>query len=466
MSILIAAGALAFLMIAAYRGFSVILVAPLAAMAAIFLIDPASVAPVFTGVFMEKTAAFVKLYFPVFLLGAIFGKLIEASGFSEAIVAAVVKYIGRSHANIIIVVACALMTYGGVSVFVVVFAVYPFAAELYRQSNIPKRLMPGALALGSFSFTMDALPGTPQIQNIIPTTFFQTTSWAAPWLGLCGSVFVLITGMLYLNWRQKSALKTGEGYGAGHVNETVATGQGTLPSAWLAIAPLVIVGAANFLLTAGIARGYGDLYHVGTEMLPGLATAITGKVSAVKAVWAVEGALLCGILFICVFAFKRISARFTIETKAAVSGAMLASLNTASEYGFGSVIAVLPGFLAVTHNLEKISDPLINAAVSVTALSGITGSASGGLSIALAALSDKLILAANAAQIPLEVLHRVVSMASGGMDTLPHNGAVITLLAVTGLSHKESYREIFGITIIKTIAVFFVIAVFYLTGIV
>jgi len=466
MSIFIAAGALAFLMIAAYRGFSVILVAPLAAMAAVLLIDPAAVAPIFTGVFMEKTAGFIKLYFPVFLLGAVFGKLVEISGFSEAIVATAVKYISRSHANLIIVLACALMTYGGVSVFVVVFAVYPFAAELYRQSNIPKRLMPGALALGSFSFTMDALPGTPQIQNIIPTTFFQTTSWAAPWLGLIGSTFILFAGLAFLNWRQRTVLKTGEGYGKNHFNENLMVQHGPLPSAWLAIAPLVVVGMTNFIFTRSIAGGYGELYSVGQDILPGLAAAVTGKVSAVKAVWAVEGALLCGIAFICLFAFKRIREHFTTGTKNAVSGAMLASLNTASEYGFGSVIAILPGFLAVSSHLEKISDPLIKAAVSVTTLSGITGSASGGMSIALAALSDKLIAAANSAQIPLEVLHRVVAMASGGMDTLPHNGAVITLLAVTGLSHKDSYREIFGITVVKTIAVFFVITVFYLTGVV
>ena len=141
-------------------------------------------------------------------------------------------------------------------------------------------------------------------------------------------------------------------------------------------------------------------------------------------------------------------------------------MNTASEYGFGGVIAALPGFLAVSSALKSVPDPLINAAVSVTTLAGITGSASGGMSIALAAMSDQFIRAAESAQIPLEVLHRVVSMASGGMDTLPHNGAVITLLAVTGLTHKQSYGEIFGITVIKTLAVFFVIAVYYLTGLV
>jgi H+/gluconate symporter-like permease len=203
MSFIIVLAALAFLMLAAYRGYSVILVAPLAALAAVLLTEPAAVAPVFSGIFMEKMVGFVKLYFPVFLLGAVFGKVVELSGFSESIVAAAIRYIGKARVNAVIVAVCALLTYGGVSLFVVVFAVYPFAAEMYRQSNIPKRLMPGAIALGAFSFTMDSLPGTPQIQNIIPTTFFKTTGWAAPWLGTIGSLFIIVIGLSYLEWRRR-----------------------------------------------------------------------------------------------------------------------------------------------------------------------------------------------------------------------------------------------------------------------
>src|SRR5688500_16893357 len=159
-------------------------------------------------------------------------------------------------------------------------------------------------------------------------------------------------------------------------------------------------------------------------------------------------------------------ASFAEGSKNAIGGALLASMNTASEYGFGAVIAALPGFLVVASALGSIPDPLVNEAVTVTALAGITGSASGGMSIALAAMADTFIANAQAAGIPLEVFHRVAAMASGGMDTLPHNGAVITLLAVTGLSHRQSYRAIFAITIIKTLAVLVVIGVFYGTGVV
>lgn len=463
MSFVIVLAALAFLMFAAYRGYSVILFAPLAALGAVLLTDPSAVAPVFSGIFMEKMVGFVKLYFPVFMLGAVFGKVIELSGFSESIVAAAIRYIGRSRANAVIVAVCALLTYGGVSLFVVVFAVYPFAAELYRQSNIPKRLMPGAIALGAFSFTMDSLPGTPQIQNIIPTTFFKTTSWAAPALGVAGSLFIIIVGLSYLEWRRRAAAARGEGYGTNLLNEPQRVEGGKLPPPLLAILPLVVVGVSNFWLTRMIPLWYGQANSVS---LPGLPKPVETKIASVTAIWAVEGALLLGIVIVLVTAFGAVKARFAEGTKSAVSGALLASMNTASEYGFGGVIAALPGFLVVSDALRSIPNPLVNAAVSVSTLAGITGSASGGMSIALAAMSDVFIQGAQAAQIPLEVLHRVVSMASGGMDTLPHNGAVITLLAVTGLTHRESYRDIFAITLIKTLAVFFVIFVFYATGLV
>ena len=461
MSLLIVLASLAFLMLVAYRGYSVILFAPVAALSAVLLTDPSLVPPMFSSVFMEKMVGFVKNYFPVFMLGAVFGKVIELSGFSKSIVSAVIGMLGRERAILSIVVVCAILTYGGVSLFVVVFAVYPFAAEMFRQSDIPKRLIPATIALGAFSFTMDALPGTPQIQNIIPTTFFKTTTWAAPWLGLIGAAFVLILGVAYIQNRRRTAQARGEGYGTDLRNEPEPFENEKLPNPWIALSPLVIVGAANFLLTQIIPRAYGPTHEM--ALLGG--KPIVTHISGVAAIWAVEGALLLGILTVFAFAWRPVLAKFADGSKAAVAGALLASMNTASEYGFGGVIALLPGFVLVSDALKAIPNPLINEAISVTVLAGITGSASGGMSIALAAMADTFIAAAEAARIPLEVLHRVAAMASGGMDTLPHNGAVITLLAVTGLTHREAYKDIFVITLTKTAAVFVVIAVFYLTGI-
>ena len=463
MSLLIVLAALAFLMFVAYRGYSVILFAPVAALGAVLLTDPSLVAPMFTGLFMDKMVGFLKLYVPVFVLGAVFGKLIEISGFSKSIVAATIRIVGAQRAMLSIVLVCALLTYGGVSLFVVVFAVYPFAAELFRQSDIPKRLIPGTIALGAFTFTMDALPGTPQIQNIIPSAFFGTTGWAAPVLGTLGGVFILVVGMFYLESRRRRAARAGEGYGDNLLNEPEQYRGDRLAHPLVAILPLVLVGVANFLFTRWVPQFYGTTSSFVPSVI-GTPAPVVQEVSKLAAIWAVQGALLVGILCVLVFAWRTVFKSFAEGSRSAIGGALLASMNTASEYGFGAVIAALPGFLVVAHALQSIPDPLINEAISVTALAGITGSASGGMSIALAAMADSFIANAHAAGIPMEVLHRVASMASGGMDTLPHNGAVITLLAVTGLSHRQSYKDIFAITLIKTLSVFVVIALFYLTG--
>src|SRR5690349_10111662 len=259
--LLIVLGSLVFLMLVAYRGYSVILFAPIAALGAVLLTDPSLVPPMFSGVFMEKMVGFIKSYFPVFMLGAVFGKVIELSGFSKSIVSAVIGLLGRERAILSIVVVCAILTYGGVSLFVVVFAVYPFAAEMFRQGAIPKRLIPGTIALGAFTFTMDAFPGTPQIQNIIPTTFFHTTTWAAPKLGIIGSIVILAMGMTYLEWRRRQAAAAGEGYGEGHSNEPVALTETSAIPIWIALLPLLVVGASNSVLTWAIPKYYGATHE-------------------------------------------------------------------------------------------------------------------------------------------------------------------------------------------------------------
>lgn len=471
MDILIILLSLAFLMFVAYRGFSVILFAPVAALMAVAFTDPSHIPVFFSGIFMEKLAGFVKLYFPVFLLGAIFGKLIEISGFARSIAYFIVRLIGEKKAIPTIVLVCAVLTYGGVSLFVVAFAMYPFAVELFRLADIPKRLIPATIALGAFTFTMDALPGSPQIQNIIPTTFFNTTTWAAPWLGLIGSVFVFILGMIYLGWRRKDAARKGQGYAAGispvsgpAVLFKAEHEKGMLPPVAIAVLPLLLVGVCNKLFTLRILNLYDshfDFAAIGLSDIPSL------EVSKLAAVWAVSGALIIGIVAVIISSFKTIKQNFRKGTRDSIAGAMLATLNTASEYGYGSVIAALPGFKHINAGLaHAISDPLLNETVTTTVLAGVTGSASGGMSIALATMSDTYIEQAAQYGIPNEVLHRIASMASGGMDTLPHNGAVITLLAITGLTHRESYADIFAMTIIKTVAVFLVIGLYYLTGIV
>jgi H+/gluconate symporter-like permease len=470
--------ALGLLMFAAYRGFSVILFAPLCAILAVLFIDPSQVLPFFSGVFMEKMVGFIKSYFPVFLLGAIFGKVVEMSGIAESIAKTIVRILGAKRAMLTIVLLGAILTYSGVSLFVAVFAIYPFAAQMFREANIPKRLIPGTIALGAFTFTMDALPGTPQIQNVIPINFFKTDIYAAPILGIIGAIFVVTLGLLYLEMRRKKAEKAGEGYyGFGAENaaalekELVIEKEEAVPELTsnqsvlrqiVAFVPLILVGVTNKLFITFIPKWYPNGFDFEAIGLP-----YTVDVTASAAIWAIEMALVSGIISSLLYDWKRVTHKFKEGLNQSIGGSLLATMNTSVEYGFGGVIAALPGFTKISDGISTtFTNPLVNGAVTTSALAGVTGSASGGMGIALGAMADKYNQAIAAANIPPEVMHRVVAMASGGMDTLPHNGAVITLLAVTGLTHKQSYRDIFAITIIKTVAVFFVIAIYTFLGIV
>ncbi len=464
---------LGLLMYTAYRGFSVILMAPLCALLAVFLINPANVLPFYSGVFMPKMVNFIKDYFLVFLLGAIFGKVVEMSGIAESIARTIVNWIGAKKAILTVVLLGAILTYSGVSLFVAVFAIYPFANQLFQQANIPKRLIPGTIALGAFTFTMDALPGTPQIQNVIPTTFFGTNIYAAPFLGVIGAIFVLSMGLLYLESRRKAAARAGEGY-AGFAAEdkvTPATAdvQASTPThgsalrQCMAFVPLILVAVMNRYLSTAIKEWYPNGFDFNAIGLANYSV----DVAKTGAIWAVGLALIVGIIAAILFDYQRVVTNFKEGVNASIGGSLLAVMNTASEYGFGAIIAALPGFALISHALgTTFTNPLVNGAVTTTVLAGITGSASGGMSIALSAMAETYNAAIVAAGIPPEVMHRVVAMASGGMDTLPHNGAVITLLAVTGLTHKQSYKDIFAVTVIKTLAVFVVIAAFTWFGIV
>lgn len=485
MDVMIILLSLGLLMFLAFRGFSVILFAPICALLAVGLTDPTHVLPFFSNIFMVKLVDFVKNYFPVFLLGAIFGKLVEATGVAKSIAKIIVRLIGPKQAILAIVLMGAILTYSGVSLFVAVFAIYPFAAQLFREANIPKRLIPATIAVSAFTFSMDSIPGSPQIQNVIPTSFFGTNIYAAPILGLCGAAFILTLTLLYLNYCTRKAAKIGEGYfGIGDKaiveNEMAAASaeavkfdQASEPKAqakedikakdWLAFLPLLLVGVMNKFFTTSIPTWYANGFDFAGIGLKDFGTV---EISKVVAIWSVELALIIGIIATIALNFKDAKLNFQSSLNVGISGALLATMNTATEYGFGGVIAALPGFSAVQDHLTGLfSNPLINGAIMTNVLCGITGSGSGGMSISLGLMADTYIQAAQQFNIPLDVLHRVIAMSAGGFDTLPHNGAVITLLAVTGLTHRQAYKDIFVVTIIKTLAVFFVIALFTLFGI-
>lgn len=229
----------------AYRGFSVILFAPVFALMAA-AVSGLPILPGYTELFMAKAVTYIKSFFPVFLLGAVFGKVMEETGMARSIAMATIRLIGRERAIFAVVIACMVLCYGGISMFVCAFAVYPFAAALFREADIPKRLIPACFVAGVFTATMDCYPGSPQIQNIIPTIYLGTTTFAAPVLGfICGTLLIALC-FVYLEWRRKRLAASGEGYGNHTLNEAVIDPDAKLPPWQLSIVPLIVVLALNF----------------------------------------------------------------------------------------------------------------------------------------------------------------------------------------------------------------------------
>jgi H+/gluconate symporter-like permease len=454
------------LMFMAYRGFSVIFFAPVFALLAAVL-QGLPIMPSYTELFMGKAVGFIKSFFPVFMLGAVFGKVMEDTLLAKGIAHAIITKLGPRHAILSVVLTGAILTYGGVNVFIVIFAVYGLAASVFKEANIPKRLLPGACTLGFFTFTMDAFPGTPQIQNIIPTTFYGTTTFAAPIAGLVGGTLIFICGMLYLEWRRRKAAEKGEGYGDHTLNEPIATAdERILPKWYVAVLPLVFVLTLNYLMSRVVTWDPAVLEQFTGMKLPLFAPSVKN----VMGIWALIIAVTGGIVLAVAIGYKNLPKKDGLQKAINVGaiGSLLAIMNTASEVGYGNVIAALPGFKTIATAVMGIhigGTPLVSEAIGVTTLAGITGSASGGMAIALSLMAKDWLAWANSIGLSPEILHRVASMASGGMDSLPHNGAVITLLAVCGLTHRQSYIDIGAITLIKTSMVFVVILLYSLTGI-
>lgn len=450
--VLIALGLLIYL---AYRGVSLLILTPALATFAVVATREGSALASYTQIFMGGAGNFITLYFPIFLLGAVFGKLMEDSGSAQALANGIISKLGADRAILAVVLSGAVMTYGGVSLFVVAFAVFPIAAALFRQADIPKRLIPASIALGAFTFTMTALPGTPSIQNAIPMPFFGTTPFAAPGLGVIAAAVMFTLGMFWLQHRADRLAH--EGYGRhpdavfepNKVLRERAAGEGfdvmelpveqpplQPPSFLIAVVPLVTVIAVNLLFTFVV------IPRMDTDFL---ALPLYGETSIeeVRGIWSVIAGLVTALLLLLALNRRRLPRlRHSLDNGANAS--LVPIFNTASLVGFGAVIASLSAFLLIRDSVLHLGgdNPLISLAIAVNVLAGMTGSASGGMSIALATLGDTYLEMAHAAGISPELLHRVTAVATGGLDTLPHNGAVITLLAIAGLSHREAYFDL------------------------
>lgn len=450
---------LVLLMYLAYRGITVLLLAPLMAAVAVLLSGEIGLfLPIYTDTFMKALSNYVMQFLPIFLLGALFGQLMADSGAAHSISQWIVRKLGEKHAIVTVVLACGILTYGGVSLFVVAFAIYLIARDLFRAANIPKRLVPATIALGSFTFTMTAMPGTPAIQNAIPIPYYGTNVFAAPGLGLIGSAIMLLGGLAWLQSRARKARAANEGYGVheddAELNEEegIDTGATSRMPLFLAILPLILVVGVNALFTYAVFPNV-DMTAI-TQRFPQVAPA------KMAGLWALIIALVAACATLIVARLGHWSALRDTVNKG-VYGFMLPLFNTASEVGYGAVIAGLTGFAIIRDAVLNVTpgNPLVSEAIAMNVLAGITGSSSGGLSIALQTLGADYLRMAEAAGISPDLLHRVAVMAAGGFDTLPHCGAIITLLAICRLTHRQSYLNIAAVTMaVPMIALVVVIA--------
>ncbi|ARJ39648.1 transporter [Sporosarcina sp. P21c] len=402
---------LVLLMVLAYRGWSIIWIAPICA-GIVALFGGLNLLDAYTDTYMTGFVNFAKQWFPVFMLGAIFGKLMEYSGMAHSVAIGISRVFGKERAIIGVIVAASVLAYGGVSVFVVVFAVYPLALNMFREANISRRLLPGTIVAGMMTFAMTALPGTPQIQNLIPTQYFHTTAAAAPIIGLVSSAFMIVCSILYLNRRVRVLREAGE-----------------------------VFEEREEDLNAEPRTNYP---HIILSLLPLLAVIIT--LNFLK--WDIVIALATGIVLILLISIREFKG-FTKAVNSGASDSVMAMINTSAAVGFGTIVRSVPGFEKLSDAILGINaNPLISEAIAVNVLAGATGSASGGLGITLEALGSHYYEIATTTGPAPEAFHRIASIASGGLDSLPHNGAILTILIVTGMTHKESYREMGVIAIV------------------
>ncbi len=439
LGILVIVIALTALIALAYRGVSLLLLTPALATLAVLLAEGGPLLASYTQIFMTATGGFIIQFFPLFLLGAVFGKLMEASGSAQVLADGIIRGLGARQAILAVILSCAAMTYGGVSLFVVAFAVWPIAAALFRDAELPKVLIPATIALGAFTFTMTALPGTPAIQNAIPMPYFGTTPFAAPGLGAITGALMLGLGWL---WLERRARFLGPGYGD-FEDATEAKALENPPSLLLAAMPLALVLALNiiftFLLIPNMDTGY-------------LARADFGEtnIGALRGIWSTIAALTLASLALVALNWRRLADGLSETLDSGAKSSLLPIFNTASLVGFGAVIASLSAFALIRDWVVTAGgdNPLISLAIGTSLLAGMTGSASGGMSIALSTLGETYLELGLAAGIAPDLLHRVTAVATGGLDALPHNGAVITLLTICGLTHQQAYRDIAMVAVV------------------
>ncbi|MPM63171.1 hypothetical protein SDC9_110051 [bioreactor metagenome] len=376
----------------------------------------------------------------MFALGAIFGKLMGESGAAKAVAIRLVSLLGRDKAILIIVLAAAVLSYGGVSLFVCVFALYPIGMVLFKEANISKRLFPACMLFGCATFTMVATPGTPSVSNVIPTTYLGTTVYAAPVLGIITTVVMFALGYGYLLWANRRLQLAGEGFVPGandDLDSLSIEGDDGMPNWLVSLIPLVVVIGVIF---------------VTRNFLPSNN--------------AINLALTAGVLANVALMWPHLKEKGVINViNQGAASSIQALVTTAVIVGFGGVVKSAAGFQSiVAFALSLNLSPFISTAVAVNIVAGITASSSGGLTVFMETLGQQLLAKVQAAGFSAQAFHRIASIASSGLDSLPHSGATVTCIVYSGLKHKEAYPFVFVTNCVVTIIALVIAVILAMMG--
>jgi H+/gluconate symporter-like permease len=412
-------GGLALLIVLTMRGMNLLIVAPISALF-VALLNGLPLFPQlanegeanFLSNYMDGFAGFITSWYLMFLIGAIFGKLMEDSGAADSVSKWIIEKIGIKNAALAIVIACAVLTYGGVSLFVVAFSVYPMAVSLFKEANLPRRFIPAALAFGSTTFTMTSA-GSPEIQNWIPIKFLNTSPYAGWEVSLIVAVFMMVFGYWWLKRMIMKAVKKGEHFVERENDRT--TIREKLPNPYVSFIPLLVVLIISFLFHDSLAQS------------------------------ALIVALLGGVITTYLI-HRKYFLNFWQAITEGTTGALVAIANTSAVVGFGGVAKATPAFAHTVEFMTNIpGSPLIGSALAVCVIAGLTGSASGGQSIALPLLAPHYLdIGVNP-----DALHRVVAISSGALDSLPHGGYVCTTIrAIAEETHKDAYPAFGALTVV------------------
>jgi len=416
-------GGLALLIVLTMKGVNILIAGPISAL----LVALTSGMPLFSQLagkdeadyvtsYMSGFTGFIASWYLMFLLGAVFGKVMEDSGAADSVSKWIVGKLGMKYAVLAIVLACAVLTYGGVSLFVVAFSVYPMAISLFKQADLPRRFIPATLALGSVTFTMTSA-GSPEIQNWIPIQYLGTDAYAGWEVSIIVALFMAIFGYWWLKRIIQKAVNKGERFIDRETDPTFDTNR-NLPNPFLAMIPLLVVLIISYIFHDTLAQS-------------ALIIALLGGVVATYIVG------------------RKYSKNFWEAFSAGTVGAIIAIGNTAAVVGFGGVAKNVPAFTTAVEAMTNIpGSPLIGAAIAVSVIAGMTGSSSGGQTIALSLLAPHYLdMGVNG-----EALHRVVAISSGALDSLPHNGYVVTTIqSICGEKHSAAYWPVAATTVVVPI---------------